>query len=152
MYRGISALNLDDKGRLALPTRYREDFAENSDNTVVLTIDIEDSCLLLYPLPEWELIEGKLESLPSFNPVARRVQRLLLGHAVELVLDGHGRILVPQPLREYAALQKQVVLVGQGKKFELWDAAVWELRRQEWLQAGTSGIDELPVELQNLSL
>ncbi len=147
MYRGINAVNLDEKGRIALPTRYRDDLF-----TVVVTIDTEESCLLLYPLSDWEEIEAKIEALPSFNPAARRVQRLLIGHASEIALDNNGRILLPQLLREYAGLEKQVMLVGQGKKFEIWGAAQWEQRRKEWLTAEVNSIEDLPVELQSLSL
>lgn len=146
MYRGISALNLDEKGRIALPTRYREELS-----TIVVTIDTEENCLLLYPENEWQQIEAKIEALPSFNPAARRVQRLLIGHATELVLDGNGRILLPPLLRDYAGLEKQIMLVGQGKKFEIWNAALWEKRRKEWLAAG-KGRADLHIELQTISL
>lgn len=147
MYRGINGINLDEKGRMALPTRYRDNLG-----AVVVTIDTEESCLLMYPQDEWEEIEAKIEALPSFNQSARRVQRLLIGHATELSLDNNGRILLPQLLRDYAHLEKQVILVGQGKKFEIWSAPVWEVRRKEWLKAGTIEITALPVELQTLSL
>jgi MraZ protein len=147
MYRGISAINLDEKGRIALPTRYRDEL-----DAVVVTIDTEETCLLMYPQTEWEDIEEKIEALPSFNPAARRVQRLLIGHATELNLDNNGRILLPQLLRDYAGLEKQVMLVGQGRKFEIWSAAVWEARRKEWLNVSTTEAEALPVELQILSL
>lgn len=146
MYRGISSLNLDEKGRLALPTRYREELS-----AVIVTIDTEENCLLLYPAAEWGGIEAKIEALPSFNPAARRVQRLLIGHATELTTDSNGRILLPQLLRDYAGLDKQIMLVGQGKKFEIWSATVWDKRRKEWLAAGKSKAD-LPPELQTISL
>ena len=99
MYRGINAINVDEKGRIALPTRYRDDLF-----TVVVTIDTEEKCLLMYPLEDWEEIEAKIEALPSFNQAARRVQRLLIGHATELSLDNNGRIVLPQLLRDYAGL------------------------------------------------
>jgi len=147
MYRGINAINVDEKGRIALPTRYRDDLF-----TVVVTIDTEEKCLLMYPLEDWEEIEAKIEALPSFNQAARRVQRLLIGHATELSLDNNGRIVLPQLLRDYAGLEKQVMLVGQGKKIEIWSAQQWEARRKEWLNTDTTTIDVLPVELQTLSL
>lgn len=152
MYRGINAINLDEKGRLALPTRYRDYLSDNADNEVVVTIDTEEKCLLLYTLPDWEELEAKIEALPSFNPVARRVQRLLIGHAAEITIDNSGRILLPQLLREYAGLEKQVMLVGQGKKFEIWSAMHWEARRQDWLARDSAGSNILPAELQTLSL
>jgi MraZ protein len=152
MYRGLNAINLDEKGRLALPTRYRDILYSDADNELVVTIDTEEKCLLLYPLPDWENIEAKLEALPSFNPAARRVQRLLIGHACEVTLDNSGRILLPQVLRDYAELEKQVMLVGQGKKFEIWSAANWEARRKEWLTLEAGKVTALPIELQTLSL
>lgn len=150
MFRGVNSLNLDAKGRLAIPTRYREDLARHCQGQMVLTVD-RDHCLLLYPLPDWEEIERKLVKLPSFNPQARRLQRLLIGHATECELDGNGRILLPPPLREFAGLNKAVVMIGQGNKFEIWDEAVWNTRRGEWLNA-TDGDGELPAELGSLSL
>jgi len=86
-------------------------------------------------LPEWEEIERKLVKLPSFNVQARRLQRLLIGHATEVELDGNGRILLPPLLREFASLDKAVVMIGQGNKFEIWDEAKWNARRAEWLTA-----------------
>lgn len=152
MYRGINAINLDEKGRLALPTRYREHLYTSADNQVVVTIDTEEKCLLLYPFPDWEDLEAKIEALPSFNLAARRVQRLLIGHATEINIDNNGRILLPQLLRDYAGLDKQVMLVGQGKKFEIWSFEHWEARREDWLAKDTTGLNDLPVELQSLSL
>lgn len=153
MFRGVNALTLDAKGRLAMPTRYRDRLRERSDGNLILTIDIDERCLLIYPLPEWEIIERKLDALPSFNHQARRVQRLLVGHATDAEMDGHGRVLVPPPLRQYAGLERQVVMIGQGKKFELWDEQLWNERRDRWLGEETAAEgEELPNELQSLSL
>ncbi|WP_430459957.1 division/cell wall cluster transcriptional repressor MraZ [Thalassolituus sp. LLYu03] len=151
MFRGLHSINLDAKGRLAIPTKYRETLAELCGARLVATIDTEERCLLIYPVNEWEVIQAKIEALPSFNPVARRIQRLLIGHATDLELDGSGRVLLPQPLREYAELDKEVVLMGQGKKLELWSKAVWEGRRDEYLDM-VSQPEQLPAELQSLSL
>lgn len=153
MFRGVNALTLDAKGRLAMPTRYRDRLRERSDGNLILTIDIDERCLLIYPLPEWEVIERKLDTLPSLNHQARRVQRLLVGHATDAEMDGHGRVLVPPPLRQYAGLERQVVMIGQGKKFELWDEQLWSERRDHWLGEETAAEGEgLPAELQSLSL
>lgn len=146
MYRGINAINVDEKGRITVPTRYREEL-----NSLVVTIDTQEHCLLLYPYFEWNQIEAKIEALPSFNPEVRRIQRLLIGHATELTLDTNGRILLPQILREYAGLDKHIMLVGQGKKFEIWSAALWEHRLKDWLGAGKVQ-SALPIELQSISL
>jgi MraZ protein len=152
VFRGVAELNLDAKGRMTMPTRYRERLNERCAGRMVVTIDTDERCLLLYPLPEWEIIERKLDALPSFNAQARRVQRLLTGHATDTDVDNNGRLLLPPPLRQYASLDKQVVLIGQGKKFELWDAALWNARRDEWLAEETMGDEALPAELQSLSL
>lgn len=135
-----------------MPARYRERLAECAESKLVITIDTDERCLLIYPLPEWEVIERKLDALPSLDRHARRIQRLLLGHATETEMDAHGRILLPPPLREFAGLDKHVVLIGQGKKFELWDEQLWNRRRDEWLAEETVGEAGLPTELQSLSL
>lgn len=151
MFRGLHTINLDAKGRLAIPTKYREPLADLCGARLVATIDTEERCLLVYPVNEWDEIQKKIEALPSFNPVARRIQRLLIGHATDLELDSSGRVLLPQPLREYAGLEKESVLVGQGKKLELWSKAQWESRRDDYLDM-VSQPDQLPEELQSLSL
>lgn len=152
MFRGINSINLDPKGRLSVPTRYRDTLQAGSQGCLVLTIDTEERCLLLYPLAAWEEIEKKIESLPSFNKTTRRIQRLLLGHATEVEMDSHGRILLPPLLREYAALDKQVILLGQGKKFELWSEEHWRNQRDQWLTEATDGENGLPDELSSLAL
>ena len=152
LFRGVHALNLDAKGRMAMPTRYRERLRDRSNGKLVVTIDTEERCLVAYPKPEWEDIERKLDALPTFNRQAVRVKRLLMGHAADVEMDGHGRLLLPPPLREFAGLDKRLVFVGQGKKFELWDDAHWTERREQWLKEETAGFEELPAELQSLSL
>lgn len=150
MFRGVNPINLDAKGRMAIPARYREMIASHCSNQMVATIDTESRCLLLYPLPEWEEIQARIEALPSFNKVARRIQRLLIGHATDLELDGNGRLLLPASLREYAGLDKKIVLLGQGRKFEIWDEAQWSATRDEYLDE--VGEDTLPPEMLELSL
>jgi MraZ protein len=152
MFRGVNGVNIDVKGRIVVPTRYRERLLLESRGCVVLTIDTEERCLLLYPIAAWEEIESKLATLPSFNPAARRIQRLLIGHATEAEIDSHGRILLPPLLREYAGLKKHSMLVGQGKKFELWDDKHWQERRAQWLSEESDENGELPEELKTLSL
>ena len=152
MFRGISAINLDTKGRLAVPMRYRDKLQADCHCQLVATIDPEETCLLLYPLPEWEAIEAKLQALPSFNPVSRRIQRLLIGHATELEVDAGGRILLPTPLRDYASLDKKITLIGQGNKFEIWDEQQWHNNREKWLSEEASGKGELPEGMENLAL
>lgn len=150
MFRGVSPINMDAKGRFAIPTRYRDRLAEHCDGHIVVTIDTNERCLLIYPLPQWEDIQRKIEALPSFNPASRRVQRLLIGHATDIQVDGNGRILLPIMLREYARLEKKVVMVGQGGKLELWSESCWLERRDCWLEDQSAS--EMPDQLSSLSL
>ena len=150
MFRGATKITLDDKGRMVMPTRYREQIFELAQGKLVVTVD-RDQCLLIYPLPEWEQIERKLMSLPSLNPTARRLQRLMVGHATDLPLDGHGRVLLPPELREFAKLGRHGMLIGQGNRCELWDEARWNERRTLWL-ANEAQATDLPAELDSLTL
>ncbi len=133
---------------MAIPARYRGHIADLCEGQLVVTID-RDLCLLIYPLPDWEVVERKLVALSSTDRRTRSLKRLLLGHAEEVEMDSHGRILLPGPLREFAGLQKRVVLVGQGNKFELWDERAWARLRDEWLAEDGGG--ELPPDLGSLS-
>ncbi|MFT4798233.1 MAG: MraZ protein [Candidatus Azotimanducaceae bacterium] len=150
MFRGVSNINLDAKGRLAIPTRYRDLLMQHCNGEMVVTIDTEERCLLIYPRPEWEDIQRKVEALPSFNAAARRVQRLLIGHATDIQLDGSGRLQLTPPLREYADLDKRTVMLGQGGKLELWSESEWISRRDSWLDENRS--EDLPEQLTSLSL
>ncbi|MGP0938241.1 division/cell wall cluster transcriptional repressor MraZ, partial [Serratia sp. CY74664] len=109
-------------------------------------------CLLLYPLPEWEIIEQKLSRLSSMNPAERRVQRLLLGHASECQMDSAGRLLLANTLRQHAGLTKEVMLVGQFNKFELWDEQTWYQQVKDDIDAEQSTQEPLSERLQDLSL
>jgi len=149
-FRGVSNLSLDAKGRIVLPARYRERLVEFCQSQLIVTIDTDQPCLLIYPLPEWELIEEKIEALPSFNATTRRIQRLLIGHATEVEVDANGRMLLSNPLRDFARLGKKVVLIGQGKKFELWDESLWNERMELWLE--DAGSEAMPAALEELTL
>lgn len=139
MFRGFTPVALDGKGRLAIPTKYRDTLMERCGGRLVATIDPHSGCLLLYPYPEWEPIERKLNALPSFNALSRQLQRILVGSAADLEMDSAGRILLPAPLRDYVRMDKDAVLVGQGNKFEIWNAADW-LRQM-------SAAPEIPAQL-----
>lgn len=151
MFRGSTEINLDEKGRMAIPARYRDNLVSGCDGCLVATIDIQDRCLFIYPLPEWEKVEAQIAALPTFNQSTRKLQRLLIGHARELELDKSGRILVPAGLREYAEIDKQAVLVGQSHRFELWSAENWSSNRDGWLE-DAAGELVVPEEMQSLSL
>ena len=151
MFRGVQHINMDTKGRLAMPARQREPLHSQSAGQVVVTIDTQSACLVIYPLPEWERIAKDIQNLPALKPAVKRFQRLMLGYATDLELDGNGRLLLPQPLRDYAQLDKKLVLVGQGNKLELWSEALWLAERDQALR--DSGPEaELPDELMSLTL
>ena len=150
MFRGVQYINLDAKGRISIPTRQRDSLQQITNGHLVATIDTQSACLVLYPLPEWERIERDVQLLPSLNPAVRRFQRLMLGYATDLHLDGSGRVLIPPALRDYAHLDKRLVLVGQGIKLELWSESLWE---KECVDALTpEGLTEVPDSLMSLKL
>jgi len=157
VFRGVTHVALDAKGRLAIPARYRDALVatgdepaagESGDRALVLTVD-PSGCLLLYPRAAWEPIQARLMNLSSFNEPIRRLQRLLVGHADDVDLDAAGRVLVSPGLRQYAGLDHRVVLVGQGNKFEIWDEQRW---REQTAQAISFAGAELPPELDGFSL
>lgn len=150
VFRGVQHINMDAKGRMAVPARQRESLLSRCEGKVVITIDTQSPCLAVYPLPEWERIEAKIQALPALNAASKRFQRLVLGYASDLELDGSGRILLPQSLRDYAKLEKKIVLVGQGNKFELWSEDLWLAERDAALASEAEG--EIPVELMSLTL
>jgi MraZ protein len=150
-FRGINNIAVDAKGRMAMPARYRERLLEGCGGRLVVTVD-RDHCLLVYPLPEWEVIESKLIELPSLNKQARLLQRLLIGHATELEMDAQGRILLPAVLRDFAGLKKKAVLIGQGKKLEIWDEDTWGENQEGWMTAVQGDDGDLPASLEELSL
>jgi MraZ protein len=148
VFRGVAQLNLDSKGRLAVPSRFREALFVRCAGRLVITADY-DKCLLIYPQPDWEPIQQKLMSLSGLNPRIRNLQRQLIGYAEDIEMDAAGRILVSAALRDFASLGKSVVLVGQGIKFELWDQEKWE----HVLASGAGfGDGDLPPELEGFSL
>jgi transcriptional regulator MraZ len=152
MFRGINAITIDAKGRLSVPARYRDSLLAQENGGLVVTIDTEETCLLLYPGVQWKNIETKLQGLPSFNSTARRIQRLLIGHATDIEPDSAGRLLIPPVLRDYAQLEKKVVMIGQGNKFEVWNESLWQEKRQQWLSEEASSKDEMPEEIKHISL
>lgn len=132
MFFGETAINLDAKGRMAIPTRYREDLESVCENRLVLTYSAFDSgCLWLYPEPEWERVREQVMALSTFNPSHRSLQRRLVGSATKLEPDGNGRLLLPLTLRQVAGLEKRVVLMGMGARFEIWNETVLGQRRAE---------------------
>ncbi len=152
MFRGASAVNLDTKGRIAIPTRYRPEILETNQGKMVCTVDIRQPCLLLYPLDQWEIIEQRLSKLSNFNPAERSLQRVMLGYATECELDSSGRILISAPLRQHAKLEKSIMLVGQLNKFEIWSESEWQAQIEKDMALAASGQFAMSEALSMLSL
>lgn len=148
MFQGAAALNLDAKGRMAIPARHRDSLASLSNGRLVLTAH-PHRCLLLYPQAAWEPIREKILAAPSLETQSAMLRRLLVGFAVDAELDNAGRLLVAPELRGYAGLEKQVWLVGQGSHFEIWSDAGWKSQQEAIF---TLGDKLLPPGLETLSL
>ena len=137
---------------MALPSLFRDSVLAACEGRLVVTIDMRDTCLLMYPLPEWEVVQGKLEELSNIGTQARLLQRLLIGHATDLDLDGQGRILLPKMLRNYGELTKKLVLVGQGNKIEIWSDELWHSRMNTWLSEDAADLLANGDEFTGLSV
>lgn len=131
MFRGISHISLDAKHRVAIPARYRDQLMSACSGQLVVTVDSE-GYLVIYPLADWEEIEQKVMSVPNADKRVRRFQRFFVGHASEVEMNAQGRFVLPEPLRDFSAISKQAVLVGQGNKFELWSAERWKEEFEDW--------------------
>ena len=151
MFRGVQHINMDVKGRIAIPARQREPILNICNGKLVLTIDTQSPCLALYPIGEWNRIELQVQNLPALKPQIKRFQRLVLGYATDVDLDSSGRLLLPPSLREYAHLKKKLVLVGQGNKLEVWAENLWLEERDDALAERGAEVS-LPDELVSLSL
>jgi len=148
MFRGATSLNMDVKGRLAVPAKHRDALQAQCAGHLVLTVH-PHRCLLMYPQPAWEPIQAKMMALSSFDKQSSALQRLLVGHAEDIEMDTAGRLLVSPVLRDFAGLEKQVMLVGQGSHFELWNMEAWRAQLDRM-----TGVDDmlLPAELEGFSL
>lgn len=154
MFRGVTEINLDAKGRFAIPTRYREELQNCCERQLIVTIAVnekcagEPGCLWLYPLPEWEKLEHKVLKLSTLKKSTAKLRRFLIGNATETEMDGQGRLLLSEKLRKFAGMEKKLVLVGQLNKFEIWNAEAWNAKESEWMSSDDDdGLDEL----ENLS-
>lgn len=150
MFRGVTEINLDAKGRFAIPTRYREELQDCCERQLVVTVAVNEKCigelgcLWLYPLPEWEKLELTVSKLPTLNKTAVKLRRFLIGNATETEMDGQGRLLLSEKLRKFAGMEKKLVLVGQLNKFEIWNKDAWDAKEHEWMNAeDDEGLDEL---------
>ncbi len=152
MFRGISNIAVDAKGRVAIPKSHREPLIKVASGKLMLTVG-PDSCLLVYPPHEWWPTEEKIMALPNTNPVHRRMQLMYVGHATETDIDKNGRILIPAKLREYALIEHKAVMVGQGRRLEIWSEERWVDESGNWQeQLANVDIDELSAEALALCL
>jgi len=154
VFRGVTAINLDAKGRCAIPTRYREELQDCCERQLVVTVAVnelcvgEPGCLWLYPLPEWEKLELTISKLPTLDKMAGKLRRFVIGYAAEAEMDAQGRILLSEKLRKFARMEKKLILVGQLNKFEIWNEASWNAKEDEWMSGDQD--DDLS-EVSNLS-
>jgi MraZ protein len=148
MFQGATSLTLDAKGRMAVPARHREALSVAGEGKLVLTAH-PHRCLLVYPAPAWEPIRAKILAAPSLEAQSAKLRRLLVGFAVDVDMDNAGRVLVSPELRQYAGIEKDAWLVGQGGHFELWSDAGWKQQQEEIFALGDK---LLPPGLENLVL
>jgi MraZ protein len=137
---------------LTVPTRYRQSLMDDCQGQLVCTVDNRQSCLLLYPLPEWDIIEEKISKFSTMNPDERRIQRLLIGYATDVEMDKSGRVLIAPTLRQYANLEKEIMLVGQRNRIEIWSQDAWFDQVEEDLKIEKTGDYEQTERLQDFSL
>jgi MraZ protein len=126
LFRGRTSVALDSKGRMAIPTKYRDTLNDHCKGQMVVTRHPKDPCLMLYPMPEWEVKEEILNNAPSLDARTIQVQRIVIGNAIDCEMDGQGRILIPESLRSYADFKKNIALIGLVGKFEIWDSEQWD--------------------------
>jgi MraZ protein len=148
VFQGATELSLDAKGRVTVPTGHREALVAAAGGRVVITAH-PHRCLLLYPQPAWEPIRAQIMSYSSLERQTSMVQRLLVGFAKDIEIDAAGRLLISPEQRRFASLEKQVMLVGQGSHFEIWDLAAWEKQIDQIVAQGDS---LLPPGMEKFSL
>jgi MraZ protein len=145
-FHGAAVITLDAKGRVAIPTRHRDALLQGG-KSLVLTAH-PDGCILIYPAQAWEVVRTRVEAFPSFHPQASWWKRLLLGFEEHLTADSTGRLLLPPALRQHAKLERDAMMVGQGRYFELWDSGIWSAK----LDQALSGAGGPPQGMEDFSL
>lgn len=154
MFRGSDPINMDAKGRMAIPTRYRALLSEICQGELVITIDMKSTCLTLSPLPEWKNFEAKVAALPALDDLGEMLSRFVIGQAKDIQLDANGRILIPSELREYAEIDKKLILVGRTQRLEIWAEDNWNAEREKSQQNYRDMLgnkDNMSEALKNLS-
>ena len=148
---GIVDVSLDERGRMAIPGRYRWAFGTDAGGgRAVVTIDRHERCLLAYPTAEWALVQNGLKALRNASVRVRRLQRMLIGFAFHIDIDRQGRLLVPPKLREYAGIERKAVVLGQINKLELWSADGWLANMEGWRDQNAEDDEEDREELREL--
>ncbi len=152
MFRGTHYLSNDVKGRFAVPMRYRDLLMKASSGGLVITVHPTVRCLLIYPTPQWNEIQLKIEKLSNVKENLHDIQLMLMGMASDVEMDSQGRVPIAQHLREFAQIEKKGVLIGQGKRFEYWQEEKWNAKVQQWTTNGLVSDDEMEAEIANLTL
>jgi MraZ protein len=147
MFQGVAALSLDAKGRLIIPSRHRDALLENSSPPRLVLTGHPDGCLLLYPASAWELIRARVMGFPALDARFSPWRRLLVGFAEEVEIDAASRVLISPELRNFASLEKPVMLVGQGSHFEIWNQDIWKEQYQQ-----LKGQTQLPPGMEDFVL
>ena len=150
MFRGVHTISIDNKGRIKIPSRHHELIMNACDGRLILSIHPDDNCLLLYALSDWQKLEIKVSALPSLNIHSKRLKRKLIGHATECEMDKVSRLIIPIKLREYASINKKVILSGQGNNFEIWNEATWNNHINNL--DSLSKREDIPAEISQLAL
>jgi MraZ protein len=127
VFQGASSLSLDGKGRLSVPTRHRDVLAATAGGQLTITRH-PHGCLMIFPRPEWEKFRERVSAVPM---QAQWWKRIFMGNAMDVELDGTGRILISPELRAAAGLEKETMLLGMGNHFELWDKSMYEAKEAE---------------------
>ncbi len=146
MFRGRYEYALDSKGRISIPPKFKEILNQDYDNRLV--ISNYDRCLVIFPFQEWALLEEKVKNLPPLTRDVRDFLRFFYSSGIDCEIDKHGRLLIPQALREYASLQKDVVVVGGGKRIEIWNKERWA----EDFRKSLENFDKVTETLSHLGL
>lgn len=136
MFSGNANISLDDRGRFAMPTRYREELQKRSAGEVVIAVDVDSVCLVIYPKPNYDALAEQVQALDSAEPATRALQRKVIGLKADGVLDGNGRVMVPSELRDYANIDRKALLLGQMDRLELWSEPEWETVKRAWRKKG----------------
>lgn len=147
---GQQSTALDAKGRLAIPARFRTLLEESCQGQLVITVNHDRESLLLYPKHEYEQRAQVINKLSDFDPLERRLKLMFIGHAFDLEMDANARVLVPARLREIVGITRDVVLVGQHHKLEVWDEAAWTSKLDSLFSIGPEAV--LSEKLKSLSL